>query len=331
VIGAQGIGMSVVGNAGAQLPPVDVPDLPIPDLPVPDVPVPDLPPVPVPVPQPPPPPPTPAPALPAVPSVPSAPAPPSGSSPGSASAPSGGSSGASGGGATPPAGSTAATPAPASPAARARRSADPAPGGEPSTRERSARRKQQRRVRDTVRRLAGCLGDLPRREIRVLVLRAGIGPGPALSRERVGDRLDLATQRVARLERRGVRHLRAAASDGCGGAGAGAGTAVVETVLAAAAAGGSLPAAPGAERTADPGAGGGSGGGEDQPRSGVKGEFDSSGSGGSRTPAVSVPPVGPDGGGGAEGLSIAALLLGLALLGYAVRRELRSGGGPTAG
>ena len=45
---------------------------------------------------------------------------------------------------------------------------------------------------------------------------------------------------------------------------------------------------------------------------------------------MSVPPAGTDAA-SAEGLSIAALLLGLLMLGYAVRRELRSGGGPTPG
>jgi len=40
---------------------------------------------------------------------------------------------------------------------------------------------------------------------------------------------------------------------------------------------------------------------------------------------VSVPPVGTEDGGG-PAFAIAALLLGLLMLGYAVRRELRSGG-----
>ena len=47
--------------------------------------------------------------------------------------------------------------------------------------------------------------------------------------------------------------------------------------------------------------------------------------GGGGRPAVSVPQLGTDDGGSAA-FSIAALLLGLLMLGYAVRRELRSGG-----
>ena len=180
-------------------------------------------------------------------------------------------------------------------------------------------------MRKTVRRNAGCLDALPMREVRVLVLRAGIGPGPALTRERTGDRLDIATRRVVRIERRGLRHLRAAASDGCGGM-AGAGSSeVVATVLAAY--GGSDGSG---TAVADSGAATGSSpGGSDEPRSGVKGEFESGNGNGAATarstPAITVPPLGRVEGTTAW-LSIAAVLLGLLMLGYAVRRELRSGG-----
>jgi hypothetical protein len=187
-------------------------------------------------------------------------------------------------------------------------------------------------VRETVRRYSGCLGELPLREARVLVLRAGIGPGPALSRARTGDRLDIPTRRVARLERRGLRHLRAAAADGCGGGAAG--RTIAETVLAALGGGdGGAAAAVGAgiSDAASGGARTGGSGGSAQGGSGVKGEFESSDDdGGSGRPAVSVPPVTADEG-GTTAFSIAALLLGLLMLGYAVRRELRAGGPPAAG
>ena len=154
----------------------------------------------------------------------------------------------------------------------------------------------------------------------MLVLRSGIGSGPPLSRARTGARLDLATRRIARIERRGLRQLRAAARDGCGGGGRG--EAFVETVLASTSGGGSSPAAGGS---------GASGG--DAAGSGVKGAFDESDGGGGngggdadKPPAVFVPPIGAGDGGGLGGLSIAASLLGLMMLGYAVRRELRARG-----
>jgi hypothetical protein len=74
-------------------------------------------------------------------------------------------------------------------------------------RRRAARR--ERRLRATVRRLRACLGGLGRLERRVLVLRTGVAGGRARSRQRVARLLDLSTRRVRRLERRGLRHLRA--------------------------------------------------------------------------------------------------------------------------
>jgi hypothetical protein len=78
--------------------------------------------------------------------------------------------------------------------------------------------------------------------------------------------------------------------------------------------------------SAGDGAGGGdgsageAGGGDGGDRSGVKGEFDASPE---DKPAVVVPPVGR---GARTDLSIAAVLLGLLMLGYALRRELGSRG-----
>jgi hypothetical protein len=87
-------------------------------------------------------------------------------------------------------------------------------GGSRATR-RADRR--ARRLRATVRRLQDCLGGLDRVERRVLVLRAGIGAGPARSRGRVARRLDVSIGRVARIERRGLRTLRGLARAGrCG-------------------------------------------------------------------------------------------------------------------
>ena len=75
--------------------------------------------------------------------------------------------------------------------------------------------------------LAGCLGEVAAGERRVLVLRAGAGDRRPLSRQAVAERLDTNVRPVARTERRGVRHLRAAARGGaCGGLEPGAGTAI---------------------------------------------------------------------------------------------------------
>ena len=81
------------------------------------------------------------------------------------------------------------------------------------------RGRRERRLRTTVRRLQDCLGGLSRLERRVLVLRAGIGAGPARSRARVARRLDVNVRRVARTERRGLRALHGLARAGrCGAA-----------------------------------------------------------------------------------------------------------------
>ena len=66
-------------------------------------------------------------------------------------------------------------------------------------------------------RLRACLDGLPTLERRVLVLRAGLGPGRPRARARVARVLDLSAARVRRLERRGLRRLRGLARGGCGG------------------------------------------------------------------------------------------------------------------
>jgi hypothetical protein len=67
-----------------------------------------------------------------------------------------------------------------------------------------------------VRRLDGCLGQLPDRVRLVLELRAGIDSSRALSRRAVAAYLNLRVGQVTRMERRGLRELRRAArSPGC--------------------------------------------------------------------------------------------------------------------
>jgi hypothetical protein len=84
----------------------------------------------------------------------------------------------------------------------------------------SASSEYERALRRVVRELASCLDSLPDSERRVLVLRSGLGDGPARSRRGVARILDTRVQRVGRLERRGLRHARALArTDGCGGGG----------------------------------------------------------------------------------------------------------------
>jgi hypothetical protein len=137
-----------------------------------------------------------APAVPSVPGLPAAPArSPSGSTGGrtpAGGAPSGRPSSG------PSAADTGSSAAAAGTRARARSGA----GG---TRRAVARVRRERRLRTTVRRLQDCLGGLSRLQRRVLVLRAGIGAGPARSRARVARRLDVSVRRVARTERRGLR------------------------------------------------------------------------------------------------------------------------------
>jgi hypothetical protein len=309
VIGAQSAGMSGTEGAGAQLPPIDVPDLPAPELPVPELPAPELPPPPLPAPELPAPP-LPAPELPSV-TTPSAPAASSTPAPTPSSAPSSGPS------------SAPAAPSRGSAPEQSRSSA--APGGSAALpyRRSAARRSSgatrgrratepsfERRLRRTVRRLASCLDELPSRQRRVLVLRAGVGPRDPISRRRVARRLDLPVRRVARIERRGMRRLLSLGRCGAapntsepGAATAAASGPPAHPLATRAVAGGDGPAASAAE-----------------PGSGVEGTFDTS-KDDSRPPTF-VPPLGQD---EAADLSLVLVLLGAALLGYALQRELRSG------
>jgi hypothetical protein len=79
-------------------------------------------------------------------------------------------------------------------------------------------RRRERRLRDLVRSLSGCLGALRSIETRVLILRAGGPTRPPLSRRQVARRLDVGIPRVAAVERRGLDRLREQArGGGCGG------------------------------------------------------------------------------------------------------------------
>lgn len=70
----------------------------------------------------------------------------------------------------------------------------------------------------TVKRFRGCLPDVTRRQARVLVLRGSLGRSKPTSRAAIAQALDLSVARVVRLERQGVRSLRARASTtGCAG------------------------------------------------------------------------------------------------------------------
>jgi hypothetical protein len=87
-------------------------------------------------------------------------------------------------------------------------------------------RKRDRELRRAVARLQGCLARVPRAERRVLVLRAGIGIARTRSRAEVARMTGLQRARVARLERRGLRQLRALGRAGaCAASSGGAETA----------------------------------------------------------------------------------------------------------
>jgi hypothetical protein len=72
-------------------------------------------------------------------------------------------------------------------------------------------------LRETVRRLAPCLGQLPSELRLVLQLRTGIGTPRSLTRVAVAKYLHMSVKRVARMERQALRLLRSAAhTNACG-------------------------------------------------------------------------------------------------------------------
>jgi tetratricopeptide (TPR) repeat protein len=79
----------------------------------------------------------------------------------------------------------------------------------------------------------GCLEEIPEAEERVLVLRTGIGAGPARTRRQVARMLHVSLRREGQLERRGVSGVRAAATHGCPSLEPGAARAVFAAASAA--------------------------------------------------------------------------------------------------
>ena len=180
-----------------------------------------------------------------------------------------------------------------------------------------------------MRELRSCLETLPRLYRRVLVLRAGIGSQDVLTIAQTARRVDRRERAVRRIERRGVRRLRAADRDGRCGAAAPDGAGATGTVQAGdelAVAGTTAAGSSGAAPASGGGASGGSGSGavrrgdsSSGDRGGVKGEQRS---GGRRTsPSFPGSLVTP------EGKGIPALFLILVALGalgwFAVHRIRR--------
>ncbi len=217
--------MAVDGPAPGIVPPVELPAPPS---------VPDVPSVPVEVPKPPP--------LPAAPSVPQPPLPdltptpqqpttPASDSPAggdSTPVPAPGSSGAPGdpgrNDAAAPAGASAGgAPSVALPTSLSRAAGHAFQSPRQLRRERAGRRATaERRLRENVEKLSGCLLAIPAFERSVLVLRAGLGARAPITRNRLARRLSIPPERVRRAERRGLRSLRRAnGRDGCAGRGAG--------------------------------------------------------------------------------------------------------------
>jgi len=212
----------------AQLPPLP----PVPTV----VPLPKPPPVPVPTVVPlPKPPPVPVPTVVPVPTTPpSVPVPsvpgvtgPSGGGGGSSGGGSGSSSspssGGGGGSTSSPGGSgSAATPSASSGGAGARGGSSSRGRGaraRTAARTPAQRHRAEVRLRRLVTRLSACLNDLNGVQRRVLVLRTGLGSARPHSRRGVARLLDLRVQRVARIERRGVREARHLSRAGaCSGA-----------------------------------------------------------------------------------------------------------------
>ena len=135
----------------------------------------------------------------------------SGSGSGSPSSGSGGSAGGPGGGATGTAGSTsggATSPGTGATGSDGQSTRGGSSNAKPKTR--AARVQQRERIlRSTVLRFRGCLSRVPRSERRVLSLRAGVGRLRAHTRSQVARITHLRRARVIKLERRGLRRLRA--------------------------------------------------------------------------------------------------------------------------
>jgi hypothetical protein len=188
-----------------------------------------------------------------------------------------------------------------------------------ATRTPAQRRRHARRLRRSVARLSACLDQLPTRQRRVLVLRAGLGAARPHSRHGVARALDITVRRVGRLERSGLRQARELSrASACGvtdstSSGSTAGTTLITTPGGDPAAGGGAPdpAAKGSEAPSarKPGTG-------DQ--GGVRGESD--------TRVTPIPPG--DGPSGGIALALAIVLIVLAgLAGYVtphLRGRLRS-------
>jgi hypothetical protein len=162
--------------------------------------------------------------------------------------------------------------------------------------------------------LQGCLGRVPRLERRVLVLRAGVGIGHTRSRARVARITGLRRASVARLERRGLRKLRAL---GRSGACPVVPTGAAQTTIAAPAVGGPPTS-----------------GGQPAGRGGVLGETKSGGdqpgdrSSGANSEQSAVLPIarpesGPGGGGSPMDLTIIIVPIALATFAFVLFRELR--------
>ncbi len=152
--------------------------------------------------------------------------------------------------------------------------------------------------------LRQCLGQLTATQRRVLILRTGLGPRDALSRDRVARRLDLGLAQTRRIERRGLRRLSSLDNAGrCAGGSSGVALA-------------SLPfgASPGAGLVAVPGEGAVLG----QPRGDVKGVSGSGGDDGPRLADVLPPPLGQG-----SDWTLLILLMAAAMVALLVRRELR--------
>jgi hypothetical protein len=77
-------------------------------------------------------------------------------------------------------------------------------------------RVHERRLREAVRRLSGCLDALTPAQARVLRLRAALDQAATRSRHAVARRAGLRAADIVRLERRGLDRLRSAAGGGCG-------------------------------------------------------------------------------------------------------------------
>jgi DNA-binding CsgD family transcriptional regulator len=163
-------------------------------------------------------------------------------------------------------------------------------------------RERDAALRRAVLRLRGCLGRMPRAERRVLLLRAGDGTTRTRSRSEVARMTGLSPARVTKLERRGLRRLRALGRQGACAPASGTAFVVITGIAPSAAAAAAGGAAFSGQRSGD-------------------GQL--KGLGTESVPRLSIGGLTGPPGGSAFDLGYAMVVLAVAIAGFALVRDVR--------